>query len=122
MKKLHRAVQETSTLGKARSTAMQRLWSLLITFKVPFPIHLIQNPRKSSPLRIPGVSASATSGLLLFLRITDLLLLQPPMKTWWKVCGIFEKGIRRIRIKYLYIVRLQCFSPRTSDLPPEDPW
>lgn len=43
--------------------------------------HLIQNPRVSSALRIPGVSASATSGFVLFLRITDLLLLQPPMKT-----------------------------------------
>lgn len=43
--------------------------------------NLIQNPRDSSPLNIPGVSASATSGLALFLRITDLLLPQPPRKT-----------------------------------------
>lgn len=57
-------------------------YKIVFNNKIIFNIHLIQNPRISSALRMPGVSTSATSGFVLFLRITDLLLLQPPMKTY----------------------------------------
>lgn len=50
------------------------------TEMVPF-CHRIQNPRNSFSFRMPGVGTSATSGLLLFLRIMDLVFPQPPMNT-----------------------------------------
>lgn len=42
--------------------------------------HLTQNPRNSPPFKMLGVGISATSGFERFLRITDLVLPQPPRK------------------------------------------
>lgn len=62
--------------------------------------YLIQNPRKSSAVKIPGVSFSATSGLVLFLRMTDLELAHPPMKTWSMLQYVFKK-IVYLSIKFV---------------------
>lgn len=79
------------------------------TLILPSP-HLIQKPLYSCSDRAFGVSASVTSGLVLFFLITDLEFFHPPIKT----CKEEKHSIYQIHtIKNLNWESLNFFSTNT---------